>query len=64
MLDLPFTEPEKTEEEKRGMGVGEEQAFCLGHTDFEMPIINPNENVNVEYTSLELKGEIQAGDRN
>lgn len=47
MFDLPFTEPEKTEEEKRGMGVGEEQAFCLGHVNLEMPIINPNENVNL-----------------
>lgn len=47
MLDLPFTEPEKTEEEKRGMGVGEERAFNLGHVNFEMPIINPNENVNL-----------------
>lgn len=30
------------------MEVGEEQAFCLGHVNFEIPIINPNGNVDLD----------------
>lgn len=58
-----FTEIEKPEEDKWRVGTGEEEALCFGH-NFEMPIRNPNGNVNFGYTSLESRGEIQTGKRN
>lgn len=46
MLMFPFTEKKKTEEKKLGVGVGKEQAICLGHIDLEVPLVNPNGNGN------------------
>lgn len=48
MLKFPLTETKKTEEEKLGVGVGEEQARCLGHVNFEVPVVNPNGSVDLD----------------
>lgn len=40
-----FTE---IEEEKLGMRVREEQASCFEHVNFEMPIRNPNGNIDLD----------------
>ena len=53
---MPFTEIEKPEEDKWRVGTGEEEALCFGHNNFELPIRNPNGNVNFGYTSLESRG--------
>lgn len=48
MLMFPFTEKKKTEEKKLGVGVENEQAICLGHIDFEVPLVNPNGNGDLD----------------
>lgn len=49
---------ERTEKEKLRVGVGQEQAFCFGHTNLEMPIRNPHGNIDLDM-SLELRSEIR-----
>lgn len=44
MLMFPFIKNKKTEEKKLGVEMGKEQAIFLRHTDFEVPLINPNGN--------------------
>lgn len=48
MLTFPFTKKKKTEEKKLEVGVGKEQAFCLGHIEFEVPLVSPNGNADLD----------------
>ena len=47
-MRLPFTKMEKPEEDKWRVGVGEEEALCFRQNNFEMPIRNPNGNVDLD----------------